>query len=84
MVRTVSERIWQAQGNVSSAHEPVLMAPDFDRPLKLTVDASDVGVGIVLVQEGEAGITNPVSYYSKKLGRHQKAYSTIEERLLWC
>ncbi|XP_030628115.1 protein eyes shut homolog [Chanos chanos] len=33
-----------------SACEPVLMAPDFDAPFKLTVDACEVGIGAVLLQ----------------------------------
>ena len=62
--------------------EPILLAPDFDRLFKLAVDAGDVGVEAVLLQEDEAGINKPVSYCSKKLSRHQTAYSTIEKEAL--
>jgi len=58
---------------------PVLAAPVFDRPFKPLVDASDAGVGDVLLQEGDDGVEHPVSYYSKKNYRHQRVYSTIEK-----
>ncbi len=64
------------------ASDPVLVAPDFDKPFKLAIDASDVGVGAVLLQEDSNGVDRPVSYYSKKLNKHQKVYSTIEKETL--
>ena len=36
---------------------PVLMAPDFARPFKLVVDASDIDTGAVLMQEDDRMIT---------------------------
>lgn len=51
---------------------PVLSAPRFDVPFKLAVDACDAGVGAVLMQDGADGVEHPVSYFSKKLNRHQK------------
>ncbi|KAL2085961.1 hypothetical protein ACEWY4_019281 [Coilia grayii] len=62
--------------------EPVLAAPDFSAPFKLAVDACDVGVGAVLLQADSAGLDKPVAYFSRKLNRHQKAYSTIEKEAL--
>jgi len=46
--------------------EPVLTAPDFSREFKLAVDASVVGVGAVLLQEGKDKIDLPICYFSKK------------------
>ena len=46
---------------------PVLSAPMFDCPFKLSVDASDAGVGAVLLEEGLDGVEHPTSYFSKKL-----------------
>lgn len=62
--------------------EPVLAAPNFSVPFKLAVDACDVGIGAVLLQADSAGLDKPVAYYSKKLNRHQRAYSTIEKEAL--
>ena len=63
------------------AHDPVLMAPDFSLPFILQTDASELAIGSVLLQE-KAGILHPVAYYSAKLNKHQRAYSTIEKELL--
>ena len=45
---------------------PVLVAPNFSKPFKLLVDACDIGVGGVLLQEELQGIDHPVCYLSKK------------------
>lgn len=64
------------------ANTPVLAAPDFSRPFRLAVDASDAGVGAVLLQEDSLGVEHPVCYFSKKFNVHQKHYSTIEKEAL--
>ena len=63
-------------------NQPVLMAADFSKPFKIATDASDVGVGAVLLQEDEEGVEHPVVYFSKKLNKHQRVYSTIEKEAL--
>lgn len=63
------------------AVEPILRLPDPDRPYILRTDASDVGVGAVLMQEvGEHKF--PVSYASRKLLPREKAYAVIERECL--
>lgn len=49
---------------------------------KLSVDASDKGVGAVLLQEGDNGVEHPISYLKKKFNRHQQVYLTIEKEAL--
>ena len=55
---------------------PVLMAPDFNQPFSMMVDASDVGAGAVLTQADAEGIDRPISFFSKKFSASQKNYST--------
>ena len=61
---TRSEECQQAVEKIKSLllSAPVLKAPDFEKPFKLQVDASDVGIGAVLLQESQHGIDHPVSY----------------------
>ena len=62
---------------------PVLLAPSFDTEFKLAVDASDVGAGSVLLQEDDNGNDgHPVCYYSKKINKHQRNYSTVEKECI--
>jgi hypothetical protein len=61
---------------------PVLVAPNQEKDYILTTDASDVGAGAVLQQEGEDGILYPVGYYSRKFNVHQQRYSTVEKEAL--
>jgi len=42
---------------------PVLVMPDFMKPFILTIDASDFGVGAVLLQEDTKGIEHPIGYF---------------------
>lgn len=60
---------------------PVLRCPDFDRPFILQTDASDVGVGAVLLQ-GTQEDRHPVAYISRKLFPREVRYSTVEKECL--
>ena len=51
---------------------PVLRSPNFDKVFYLQTDASDRGIGAVLLQE-DCGIRHPVMYISKKLSSAEEA-----------
>lgn len=62
---------------------PVLRSPDPSLPYHLQVDASDQGIGAVLLQEDPSdGVLHPVAYHSTKLKKYQRSYSTIEKECL--
>lgn len=60
---------------------PVLCCPDFERPFILQTDASDIGVGAVLLQ-GTQEDRHPVAYISHKLFPREVRYSMFEKECL--
>ena len=48
---------------------PMMVAPDYQMPFMLAVDASDVGAGAVLFQEDKSGLDHPVSFFSKRFDK---------------
>ncbi|XP_042019016.1 uncharacterized protein LOC121766845 [Salvia splendens] len=55
---------------------PVLRLPDFERQFCIETDASDLGIGAVLLQDG-----HPIAYFSKKLGPRRRVASTYHKEL---
>ena len=45
------------------SHSVMLENPDFTQTFQLQTDASDVGVGMILTQEGE--LDQPIAYFSR-------------------
>ncbi|XP_070174493.1 uncharacterized protein [Littorina saxatilis] len=69
----------ELQKSISSS--PVLVLPDLTRQFVVCTDASNVGIGGVLMQVHE-GECRPVAYVSRKLLDRETRYSTIERECL--
>jgi len=62
-------------------NKPILRLPDPKKHYFLLTDASDNGIGAVLMQEHD-GKLFPICYASKKLSNAERNYSTIEKECL--
>ncbi|XP_051271642.1 uncharacterized protein LOC127372197 isoform X5 [Dicentrarchus labrax] len=65
----------------SLSKEPVLYSPNFDEHFILQTDASDRGLGAVLLQ-GPPDDRHPVAYISRKMFPREVRYSTVEKEAL--
>jgi hypothetical protein len=57
-------------------HAPLLQLPDFSKTFELECDASGIGIGGMVLQEGKS-----VAYFSEKLSGHSLNYSTYDKEL---
>ena len=55
---------------------PVLAYANYEKPFKLTTDASKKGLGAVLSQMSEDGKERPVAFASRTLSKSEKNYTT--------
>lgn len=60
------------------ANNPVVVMPDPELPFILRTDASDRGLGAVLLQDQGKG-PQPIAYASKKLNSAERNYATVEK-----
>jgi RNase H-like domain found in reverse transcriptase len=68
---------WGEMEERALTNAPVLVLPDPNKPYRVVCNASDVGVGAVLLQDEK-----PVAYFSKKFNPAKRNYSTTEKELL--
>ncbi|CAM5175258.1 unnamed protein product [Eretmochelys imbricata] len=59
--------------------DPALRAPDFNKPFLVTTNASERGVGAVLMQKGPNQKFHPVVFLSKKLSKRKSHWSISEK-----
>src|SRR6266540_5213191 len=64
------------------ATEPIRAHPDFNNPFKLYTDASDTGLGVVLVQDDEEGKERVIAYEARRLSVPEQNYPTTEKEYL--
>ncbi len=81
--------VWTPQCDVSfeeikvlMTSSPVLFIANFEQPFFIFVDASDVAVASILMQQDKDKLFHPVSYYSKKLNAAQRNYSATDKEAL--
>ncbi|ODM88297.1 Transposon Ty3-I Gag-Pol polyprotein [Orchesella cincta] len=58
-----------------------LKLPDLGKPFIIQTDASDIGIGAILLQEQESILT-PVYFHSRTLSQAERNYSTSEKECL--
>ena len=58
------------------SNEPVLSLPDFDKAFEVHIDASDIAIGGVLVQEGHL-----IAFKGMKLLNRERRYPTHEKEM---
>lgn len=62
-------------------NRPILRLPDLTKDFILRTDASDLGVGAVLLQESAEELF-PIAYASKKFAERERRYSIMEKECL--
>ncbi|XP_069108942.1 uncharacterized protein [Argopecten irradians] len=63
------------------ATSPILKLPDLEEEFILQTDASDYGIGAILLQKEEDHLL-PVAYASRKLKDSERAYAVVEKECL--
>ena len=62
--------------------EPVLVAPDLDKKMRMEVDALDYATGGVLLMECNDGLWRLVAFLSKLLNEMERNYEIHNKKML--
>uniref|UniRef100_A0A914Z536 RNA-directed DNA polymerase n=1 Tax=Panagrolaimus superbus TaxID=310955 RepID=A0A914Z536_9BILA len=57
---------------------PVLAPPKFGKPFEMETDASKEAFAACLLQRDDNGQLHPISFFSRKMNKHERNYSSIE------
>ena len=75
------------EGIEAVADSTIRYIPDFNKEWRINCDASDLGIGAVLYQMDDDGVTErPVYFASKAFSETEKKYATVEQEayaLVW-
>ena len=63
------------------SHPPILALPDYSKVFYLRTDASDTGLGAVLLQSHD-GVLKPIAYASRSLLDREKRYAVLRRNVL--
>jgi hypothetical protein len=84
LLKKGNKYVWSEAGGEAFQHlkkllttSPVLAQPDTTKPFNIYCDASGIGLGGVLMQEGRV-----ISYSSRQLRRHEEHYPTHDLELV--
>jgi len=61
--------------------EPILVAPDLDRKMRMEVDVSDYAIGKVLSMECSNRRWRPVAYLSESLNETEQNYKIHDKEI---
>ncbi len=89
MLKENGPAVWrQAQQEVFDiiknklATEPIRAHPDFNKPFKLYIDASDTSLGAVLAQDNKEGKKRVIAYEARRLSASERNYLITEKECL--
>lgn len=89
LLRKKARFVWSTECTEAFEHirerlvsAPIMTCPDFDKPFVIQTDASNFGLGAVLVQVGDDAEEHVISYISRSLSTSERKYSTVEKEAL--
>ena len=86
MLKKNGPAVWeppqQKAFDIILATEPIRAYPDFNKPFKLYTDASDTGLGAILMQDNEEGKERVIAYEARRLSAPERNYPITEKECL--